>query len=134
VDFFLVALGTAVVLATLFRAPRQPLSVTIRNGAVFFAYYLGLSVLFTVLPSEFRLAGSIAVMAGLLAVGVWWYRRHPSNADREALWLEAVASPAPIELAAVSTREWIRALIPVAVITVLVLALVVLGSRMTSPA
>ena len=135
-----VVIGTVLLVATFIRGPRpdpelaaEPLSLTVRNFLVNFLLWAGyFGVLLAVselLPQGLALA-AIAAIAVVATAGTWWWkRRHPSTPRAHTGNL----SPAPAEAVAISTSDWIRALVPVLVAGAVVVAVIAMLSQVAYP-
>ena len=134
----LVSLGTIVIVIQLLRHPRpdpklsaEPLSVTGRNVAASFGYFLFLSFLAEVLPRDLVLPVTLVITVIAIVAFAWWRRRHPER-PADTFAAEAAVGP-PAEVATFSTAEWVRGLVPVLVIGGLVLAAVGVASAIAAP-
>ena len=133
------ALGAGVLLVAIVSGPgpdprlaAESLPAIARSVVIPFAGYLAISFLVEALPGDIPLPVVIAASACGLVATAWWYRRHPSRPDRVAP-VEAPGGSAPVEEAVISGGEWLRALIPVALVVALVVVLVAVGSSLAYP-
>jgi hypothetical protein len=103
--------------------------VTVRSFLLWAGYYGVLWAVSELLPQGPALTVITAITVVAIAGTWWWKRRHPSTPRSQT----GDVSPAPSEAVAMSTSDWIRALVPVLVAGAVVAAVIAVLSQVAYP-